>query len=285
MIAVLRAELLKMYALKKVYAALLTVALPPLFTLGTLLVVYGQGMYWGSGILLEFNKALTQKTLLASFFVGLKGFSWIAWIYLMILVGETVAKEFSTGTMKTLLVQPVKRVSVYAGKFLAVLFAYLLLLTVYAGLFAACAALLKVAFRADLASHFPLETAGKIFAAWLVIDLTWLALAFCIACLATTIETTIYYNLLTVMFLNLLDVSLKALRGVGALADPVSAFLLERGFIRTTGVLDFETMQRYLTGATAEFPAKFDHLAANALWGCLFLLLGALLMMRREPSS
>lgn len=285
MIAVLRAELLKMLALKKVYAALLTVALPPLFTLGTLLVVYGQGLYYGTGILLEFNRSLTEKTLVATFFLGLKTFSWIAWIYLMILVGETVAKEFAQGTMKTMLVQPVKRVTVYAGKALAVLLAYLALLAVYAGLFLVCAVMLKAGFRADLAAHFPAGTAAKIFGAWLVIDLTWLALAVCIACMASSIETTIYYNILTVLTLNLLDVALRALRNLGALADPFSKAWLELGFVRTTGVLDFDTMQHYITGGTTVFPARFDHLAANAVFGLLFLLLGALLFLRREARS
>lgn len=285
MIAVLRAELYKMMKLKKVYAALLTVALPPLFALGVLLVVYARGMFYGSGILLDFNKGFTQKTLLGGFFFALKSFSWIAWIYLMILAGETVAKEFAAGTMKTLLVQPVKRLAVFAGKFLSLLVSYAALLSLYLGLFAACAALMKVGFRADLASHFPLGVAGKIFGAWLVIDLTWLALAFLVAGLATTVETTIYYNILVVMTLSLLDVALNTLRKLGALQDEASRFILEHGFIRTTGVLDLETMQAYITGERAEFPAKFDHLFANALWGLLFLALGALVFLRRETRS
>lgn len=285
MIAVLRAELYKMLKLKKVYAALLTVALPPLFALLVLAVVYVKGLLYGSGILLEFNRGFTEKSLLGLFFFALKSFSWIAWIYLMILAGETVAKEFATGTMKTLLVQPVKRLSVFAGKFLSILAAYGALLSVYLGLFAVCAALLKTGFRADLAAHFPLAVAGKIFGAWLVIDLTWLALAFLVAGLATTVETTIYYNILVVMTLSLLDVALNVLRKVHALDDAASKFILEHGFIRSTGVLDLDTMQQYITQPDAPFPARFDHLFANALWGGLFLALGALVFLRRETRS
>ena len=286
MIAVLRAELYKMLKLKKVYAALLTVALPPLFLLLTLGVIYVKEMFYGSGLLLKFvSGASTTKALLGLFFFGLKAFSWIAWIYLMILVGETVAKEFSSGTMKTLLVQPVKRLSVFAGKFLSILLAYAALLTVYLGLFLLAALFLRAGFYADLAPFFPLETAGKILGAWLVIDLTWLALAVLVAGLATTIETTIYYNILVVMTLSLLDVTLNALRKAGALDDWLTRLILDRGFIRTTGVLDLETMHEYITRPDAPFPARFDQLFANALWGILFLALGALVFLRRETRS
>ena len=119
MISIIRAEFYKLKKLKKFYAAFITVNLAPAFMLLVLGIIYVKGLFYGVGVFAEFKKEITNKAIVGIFYSSLYYFSWLAWVYVMMMVGEIVSKEFSDGTMKMMFTRPITRLSIFAGKFIS----------------------------------------------------------------------------------------------------------------------------------------------------------------------
>lgn len=285
MIRTLLFELKKIYRLRKAWAAALAVNLVPLFLLFILVVLWVKGLFSSTGMLLDFQQEMTRKSLLGAIFVALKTFSWIAWVFVMLLAGESIAREFHEGTIKLLFTAPLSRLSLFAGKFLAVVSFYLGLLASYLTFFGLAGLFLQYGFRARLGEYIDFPGVGKILVAYLAIDLSYIALAFVLAALSSYVESTVFYNIITVLFLFLLDVSMNVLIKSGALTDGFSHMVHKLNYMRTTGVLALEEMQNYITKDGQPFPVTYENLAANALWTCFFLIAAFWLFKRRDTLS
>jgi ABC-type transport system involved in multi-copper enzyme maturation permease subunit len=200
----------------------------------------------------------------------------------MMLAGEFIAKEFANGSIKLAFTSPINRLSIFFGKFLSLVAYYFLLLFSYLFFFFLIVLLLKYGFRAEIGNYFYEGEYLRILLAYVVIDMSYLALAFLLATISDFVESTIFYNLATIMFLQLFSLSLTILVKSGALTDQFSKYLHKYNYIQTTGVLSFEKMEMYISGKFDKFPVSYEYLFNNFLYTCLFLVVAAWLFQKRD---
>jgi len=285
MISIIRAEFYKLRKLKKFYAAFITVNLAPAFMLLVLAIIYVKGLFYGVGFIAEFKKEITNKAIVGIFYSSLYYFSWLAWVYVMMLVGEIVSKEFSDGTMKMMFTRPITRLSIFTGKFLSVLLFYIGMITSYMISLGVVVLSLKAVIGIRY-EQFNLEPMIfiKIFFAFVVIDISYISLVFMVGMLASSVGTTFSYSIYVSMFLMFLDGSLSFLKKINALDNFFTNLILDYSFIGTTWLLSPDKMEKFVMGKEKAFPISFDKLASNFTYTIIFFIIAAILFSRRESS-
>ncbi len=207
-------------------------------------------------------------------------FSFLGFFFMGILIGELVGREFDNGSVGLLFMSPYSRLSVFAAKVTSVLFVYLFSLTLSFCIQASTVLLLSRVHSVFLRIIEPM-TLVKLFAANILIDLSWIALMFMLSTLSRGVASTLAYTLFVYFSLLLLDTIIW----LGGQFEFLGPWLVKAGaftFTNSCRVLDAKQVASYFSRSTLDFPLAFNLLGLNVGYTVLFVLLAALAFSRRE---
>jgi len=281
----IKAELFKLRKLKKTYFALIAINMLPItFLFITLyLAIFKIGQLRQ---LISLTKIVKDKGVMSFYFIETYSMSLAALIFVPIIIGELVAKEFSSGTIRLFLTQPVKRHVLYFYKFCAVLGFYLIcILCGYFIIFLNGCVLYFV--DKSIMSLLNYEALFKVSGLFIIFDISIISFVFLISSFVPTIETTISVSIFLYILMKLIDFLLSMAQSLNEkfgfkVVSPLISKLAPYTYTNTTSAVNLKKLFAYLSGVTSTFPVETGYIFLNLLYTILFFLIGMWIFSKRE---
>ncbi len=209
--------------------------------------------------------------------------SLVGTFFMALVAGSMVAAELGTGAFQILLLAPLSRRQVFAGKVLAG-WAFYLLASVMGLALVTLAALrlayLDPAFRTGVD---PLRTLEAL-SAYALVDLSTVAFFFLVSTLASSESGAMVLALGSLLAWNALDLVLwvlSALEAVPGWVVDASRFT----WTRCRSLVDWGALRAHLDGTTPGIPISGELVVGALAWTVLFLVLAGFALARREDAA
>lgn len=281
----IKAELYKLSKLKKTYLALVGMNLMPIIILliSLYMVLFKHDLMKGSmGMSMMYSEKAKQLVTLI-FFFEIFSISIASLLFMSLIIGELISKEFSSGTIKLLLTQPVKRSWLYIYKFASILLFYFLsVLTGYL-IMALNGAIFYFVDKGFLGLlNYPAML--KVGLTFILLDISLIAYVSLVASFSPSIEVTISLSIVVYCMMRIFDGILMTgnkIQAFGEFAVKYAPYTYTNS-AAAINPSNYEQIKDFIAGTSTAFPINTDLLFLNGGYTLLFFLAGMILFLKRE---
>ncbi len=279
----IKAELYKLSKLKKSYLAIIGMNLIPIIVLliTLYLITFKSEILKGSMGMGMMYSEKAKKAISLTFFAEIYSISLASLLFMSMIIGEMISKEFSSGTIKLLLTQPVKRCWLFFYKFSSLIIFYLISISI-GYMIMLLNGLILYTVDHGFIKIVNFSSMWKIALTFIVLDISYIAFVSLIASFSPSIEITISLSIMVYIMMKIADAVLYAgnkVSAFGELAKKIAPYTYTNS---TTVVNSYDKIKGYIEGLISTFPVNTDLLMMNGMYSLIFFLIGMVLFLRRE---
>ncbi len=287
MIGLIKYEFFKITRLKKAYFCVFGINFLPLMVLTILGIFILKGLLYG---FLGFTQQMFEKEfgtgIMGGIIILLNFFSWSAWFFQTVLVGELISKEFENKSIKLMLLMPYTRLTIYLSKMMTTILFFMFNMLVYIALCGLIGILFQKMFGLMVFNAIDYPLMAKICGAYFTINFSYIALVFLISLFARSAETTMAFTIFSTFALKAIDGTIMLFGKFQIIPLYIADFFDQYAYLKTCEVIKSQKIMEFINNPQKlELPIAFDLLWANLIYSALFLTAGYLIFKGKEEKG
>jgi len=287
MSGLIRYEIFKILRLKKAYFCVFGINFLPLMILLILGVFILKGLLYG---FIGFTQQMFEKEfgtgIMGGIIILLNFFSWSAWFFQTVLVGELISKEFENKSIKLMLLLPYNRLMIYLGKMFTTILFFIFNMAVYVALCGLIGVLFQKMFGLMVFNVIDYPLLARLCGAYFTINFSYIALVFLISLFARSAETTMAFTIFSTFALKLIDTTIILFGKFAIIPQYIVDFFDKYAYLKTCEVIKYDKIMAAINKPERfELPIAFDLLWANLIYSVIFLLIGYLIFKNKEEKG
>lgn len=276
-----------MLRLKKVYFSVVGINFVPLLLLFIFSVLILKGLLYGwVGIAEKLEHEMVGTGVMVALTSLMATFSWFAWFFQTIIVGELISKEFENKSIKLMLLMPFSRLTIYFGKLAATVIFFVFNMAVYLVLLGALGILMQKVFYLNVFGLIDYPVLAKLCCAFFVVNFSYVAMVFLVSLFARSAETCFALYIFLTVVLKSIDGVVMLFGKLAIIPSEAASFVVKYSYLKSCEIISYEKIGGFLEhGRYSELPITFDLLGVNMLYSMLFLYIGYIVFKKKEEKG